>query len=82
LELFQVPLSEIPIKNVNQNTQNKIISIVDDILDITIQEDYLRNLEKHNKVSEYAREIDQIVYDLYNFTEEEIKLIEEHYGEE
>ena len=82
LELFQVPLSEIPIKEANQDIQNKFIAIVDSILDITNQEDYLKNLEKQNIVSKYEREIDEIVYDLYNYTEEEIKLIEEHYGKE
>lgn len=82
LELFRTPLSEIPIIKGNQETQNKIISTVDNILNITIQEDYLKNIEKQKQVFKFRKEIDQIVYDLYNFTEKEIKLIEKHYGEE
>jgi len=40
-------------------------------------EDYLFNLKKQAKVKEYERQIDQLVYELYGLTEEEIKIVEE-----
>ena len=58
-------------KNMNKTTTlNKILSL-------TQSEDYLENPQKQAKVKEYERQIDQLVYKLYNLTEEEIKIIEE-----
>jgi len=37
----------------------------------------LENPEKQAKVKEYECQIDQLVYKLYDLTEEEIKIIEE-----
>ena len=49
------------------------------ILTITKADDYLSNLAKQAKVREYEREIDQLVYKLYDLTPEEIRIVE---GEE
>jgi adenine-specific DNA-methyltransferase len=69
LELYHKPLSEVPIKKLSAEEQKPFIDIVDKIL----------FLKKHNlnaDTSEYERQIDQLVYRLYNLTEEEIKIIE------
>jgi len=58
-------------KNVNKTTT------VNQILFLTQSENYLENPQKQARVKEYERQIDQLVYKLYNLTEEEIKIIEE-----
>jgi len=51
--------------------------LIDKILPITKDKDYLQNPEKQAKVKEYERQIDQLVYKLYNLTPEEIEIVEE-----
>jgi len=58
-------------KNVNKTTT------VNQILFLTQSEDYLENPQKQAKVKEYERQIDQLVYKLYDLTDEEIKIVEE-----
>ena len=70
-------LNFIPIKDIGQNEQKPFTNLVDRILVITKDEDYLFNSEKKSKVHECERQIDQLVYKLYGLTEEEIKIIEE-----
>ena len=76
LDLFQVPLSEIPIKKILGLEQKQFIEIVDKILAITKISDYLENSAKQAKVHDYEHQIDQMVYKLYNLTPEEIKIVE------
>ena len=78
-ELYQKPLSEIPIKKADEQTQNKFVSIVDKILVITQTDDYLQNSEKQNAVQEYERQIDVMVYKLYDLTYEEVKSIDKDF---
>ena len=77
LELYQKPLSEIPIKKADEQTQNKFVSIVDKILAITQTDDYLQNQEKQEAVKEYEKQIDIMVYKLYNLTYDEVLTIDE-----
>ena len=77
LELYHRPLSETPIKKVSYNKQRPFINLVDKILSLTQSENYLENPQKQAKVKEYERQIDQLVYKLYNLTEEEIKIVED-----
>ena len=76
LELFQKPLSEIPIKMISLNEQMQFIIIVDKILSLTQSPDYLQNEAKQKQVKEYEREIDRMVYELYELTPEEIEIVE------
>lgn len=71
-------LNFIPIKDIGQNEQKPFTNLVDRILVITKDEDYLFNSEKKSKVHEYERQIDQMVYQLYGLTEDEIKIVEEN----
>ena len=76
LELYQKPLSEIPIKKISKDEQKSFIDLVDKILAITKDDDYLENPAPKAKVREYEKQIDQLVYKLYGLTSEETKIIE------
>ena len=76
LELFQKPLSEVPIKRIPHESQNKLITIADQILSITKSDDYLDNPAKQARVKSLEAEIDQLIYKLYDLTPEEIKIVE------
>lgn len=56
--------------------EKPFIDIVDKILSITNDDDYFHNPNKQVKVKEYERQIDQLVYKLYELTDEEIAIIE------
>jgi adenine-specific DNA-methyltransferase len=79
LELYQIPLSEIPIKKIPNYEQKPFIEIVDKILAITKSSDYLENLAKKEEVKEYEKQIDQLVYKLYNLTPEEIEIVKNNH---
>jgi len=70
------PLEAIPIKNIGLGAQASFITIVDRILSITKDDDYLQSPAKQVQVKNYEKQIDQMVYDLYGLTEEEIKIVE------
>jgi adenine-specific DNA-methyltransferase len=76
LELYQKPLSEIPIKKTSESEQKSFVEIVDKILAITKSSDYLENPAKKEKIKEYEKQIDQMIYKLYGLTSEEIKIVE------
>lgn len=79
LELFQIPLSEIPIKKANEDIQNKFVSVVDKILAITQTNDYLENQEKQDAIKEYEKQIDIMVYKLYDLTYDEVLFIDKNF---
>lgn len=79
LELYLEPLQYIPIKRVDENLQNKFVSVVDKILAITQTNDYLENQEKQDAVKEYEKQIDLMVYKLYDLTYEEVKSIDKDF---
>lgn len=70
-------LESLPIKAILQKEQRPFIVLVNKILAITKDDDYLENSTKQAKVKEYERQIDQMVYKLYGLTEEEIKIVED-----
>ena len=80
LELFQIPLSEIPIKKTDKTTQDKFVSVVDKILALTQSDGYLENQEKQKAVNEYEKQIDIMVYKLYDLTYEEVKSIDKDFS--
>jgi len=71
----RVPIPQITPQN--QPLVQKIEDLVSQILSLTQSEDYLENPQKQAKVKEYQRQIDQLVYKLYNLTDEEIKIVED-----
>ena len=76
LELYLTPLSEMPIKEIPPSQQQPYISLIDRILIIKRDKNYLEDLSKQKQVKEYERQIDQMVYELYGLTEDEIKIVE------
>jgi adenine-specific DNA-methyltransferase len=77
LELYKIPLSEIPIKQISPEQQKPFINLVDQILSITKDEDYLKNPDKQARVKKLEKAIDKLVYELYELTPEEIEIVEE-----
>ena len=69
-------LRQFPIKKISIDQQNPFIKVVNKIMSITKDADYLQNPAKQAQVKEYERQIDQLVYQLYGLTEEEIKMVE------
>jgi len=69
-------IGELPVKELPLSKQELLINLVDQILAITKDEDYLANPTKQAKVKEYERQIDQMVYELYGLTPEEIGVVE------
>ncbi|MBU0591688.1 MAG: TaqI-like C-terminal specificity domain-containing protein [Candidatus Micrarchaeota archaeon] len=69
-------LRKIPIEY-DQKIFQDIKLIVDQILSITKDDDYLKNSDKQEKVKRLEKEIDKLVYELYDLTEDEIKIVEE-----
>lgn len=80
LELYQKPLSETPITQISPDEQEPFIEIVDKILTTTKSNDYLESLEKQARVREYEKQIDQMVYKLYDLTPEEMEIVEKEAG--
>ncbi|MCF7886387.1 MAG: Eco57I restriction-modification methylase domain-containing protein [Candidatus Marinimicrobia bacterium] len=76
LELFQTPLSEIPLKEIPDEAQKSFIEIVNTILSLTQAEDYLKDQSKQQKVKEYQEQINQMIYRLYGLTQKEIEIVE------
>jgi hypothetical protein len=69
-------LRKLPIRNPSDKEQRCIFGIVEQIIAITKDDDYLQNQQKQIEVKTLEREIDQLVYKLYNLTPEEIKIVE------
>jgi len=69
-------VAEFPIKLIEKNKQQKFITLVDQILAITKDDDYLQGTQKQAQVKVLEREIDRMVYQIYGLTEEEIEIIE------
>ncbi|MCL0051051.1 hypothetical protein M1N22_04435, partial [Dehalococcoidia bacterium] len=67
--ITQIPIPKIVLGDTKQ--QKPFIDIVNKILSLTQSEDYLENLQKQARVKQYERQIDQLVYKLYNLTDEE-----------
>ena len=73
-------LEKIPVQNWPQRLRAPVIALVEQILSITKNKDYLASPEKQAKVKEYEHQIDQMVYELYGLTEEETRVVENFYN--
>jgi len=69
-------IKQLSIPKISKTEQKSFIDLVDRILSITKDNHYLENPAKKAKVHEYERQIDQMVYELYDLAEEEIKIVE------
>ena len=75
-QIDKEPILAIPIFKPSNQKQQSIISLVDQIFTITKGEYYKNSPVKQAKVKELERQIDQIVYELYGLTEEDIAVVE------
>jgi hypothetical protein len=69
-------LEKVPVIELNSKNQKPFIDLIDQILAITKSDDYLTNPEKQTKVKELENQIDQLIYELYGLTEDEIEIVE------
>ncbi|MCD6270296.1 N-6 DNA methylase, partial [bacterium] len=69
-------IDNLPIPKISFTKQKPFINLVNKILAITKDDDYLQNEAKQKKVKEYEKKIDQLVYKLYGLTPEEGKIVE------
>jgi hypothetical protein len=60
----------------NEEFEKKMVRLVDKLLNITQDNDYLDNPDKQAKVKKLDKEIDKLVYELYELTPEEIEIVE------
>lgn len=75
---FDIPsIEKLPFPNIEKS--NNICIVVDKILEITQSEDYLENKEKQNAVKEYQKQIDIMVYKLYDLTYQEVLTIDKNF---
>ena len=73
LELFQKPLTEIPIKLMDEQMQNSLICKAEKIMEMKIEDNFA-------DTSNLENEINEAIYREFNFTEEEIKIIKSIYN--
>lgn len=76
LELLYKPITEIPIKKVDNIHKNKVIDCINQLVKITQEDDYIDNEKKQLEAKNISKNIDKILYKVYNFTKEEIEYIE------
>ncbi|NQU84218.1 MAG: N-6 DNA methylase, partial [Mariniphaga sp.] len=76
-QIDKEPILELPLIKPNDNNQKRIVDIVDKILAIIEEDDYLSNSTRQAKVCEYEKQIDKMVYKLYGLIKGEIKIIED-----
>ena len=72
LELYQRPISDIPIKKFNEKIQNRLSQIVDQIL--------VYKAEIRNTIT-LEQQIDNLIYKLYELTYDEVLVIEPEFSE-
>ena len=66
----------LPIKSMNGSEQKLFVELVNKIMDLTGENDYLHDLGSQNKVKELEKQISEMVYELYGISQDEIKIIE------
>ena len=78
MDLYNFYIQQIPIPQaiLEQGAQDKFIKVVNIIESIISSVDYKTNIEKQTKIKEYEKQIDQMVYELYDLSEDEIKIVE------
>ena len=69
-------INNIPFPKVETDIYKRIIVTIDCILSLTQSDDYIQTKVKQAQVKEYEKQIDQMVYQLYGLTEDEIKIVE------
>lgn len=74
-ELNQTPLKGVPIKKVEKTKQEPFVKIVNKIISLTNEEDYDNNEITKGLVFDYQNQLDELIYKLFDLTEEETNFI-------
>jgi len=75
-QIDKEPIIDLPIIKASQTEEKAIADAVAQIIEAIRSERYAGIPEKQTKIKEYERQIDQMVYKLYDLTQEEIKTME------
>jgi hypothetical protein len=81
LELYQKPLSEVPIKKISIEDQKPFVDIVNRILDLMYSDNFQMDKQKQEQVKALEEKIDQLVFKLYGLSDTEIQFVK-HTGEQ
>lgn len=76
LELYYTPLSNIPIKKISLKQQEKFVELVNKRMELYLQNKNNMSNEFLNVLKEFDKELNKHVYNLYDLTDDEIKIIE------
>ncbi len=79
-QIDKEPLLNIPINKPKTEIQNMISNIVDSIYDMTGLNDYSESIKKQEAVKEYEKQIDIIVYKLYDLTYQEVLTVDKDFS--
>jgi adenine-specific DNA-methyltransferase len=82
LELLYKPLTEVPIKKVESSVQIQISLLVDKVMSLVNNGNYLGDYKIKQEVQQLKTKIDQIIYSIYGLTSEEIKIVNSFNAEE
>ncbi len=73
---WQITIPALNCISIPSTNQVPVVKIVDKILELAKSSDYLRAAEKQEEVKKYERQIDQLVYNLYKLTPDEIEIVD------
>lgn len=76
LRFKSIYLNEIPFPDLAHDDGSKLIELVNNILDFTKNNNFANKSAIEGQIADLKNRIDQIVYELYGLTEEEIKIVE------
>ena len=76
-QIDKEPIINLPIYEAPKEEQKDLTSLAVRIIEFVRSSDYLANSEKQAKVMEMERKVDEMVYELYGLTSEEIKIVEQ-----
>lgn len=69
-------VENLPLPNFKKELSKKVIILVEKILEVVKDRDFIQNTVKQTKVKEYEKQIDRLVYNLYNLSPDEIEIVE------
>jgi hypothetical protein len=69
-------VENLPLPSIDDEEKKKLGGLADCILKIVESEKWLNKTSEKAKINDYEKQIDQLVYKLYDLTEDEIKIVE------
>lgn len=76
LAINKSTIEKLPLVKTTSELEKQLVMFVDQIIPLVRSEDYITNKTKQAKVKELEHQIDQLVYQLYGLTPEEIAMVE------